>query len=120
MKQKDFNENFCVIYNAVNGMLEHLQLVDDSIPNDMDITKLSIKSIGETLRAVMLNLGTVQNEVNKLYKDEELERACNNQAYDFIMTENLIGRFGLFGHCYPVETYLNKTGLDILEKYKNK
>lgn len=26
----------------------------------------------------------------------------------------------LLGHCYPVETYLNKMGLDILEKHENK
>lgn len=45
------------------------------------------------------------------------EVACKNQAYDFIMTEKLIGRFGLFGHCYPVETYLNKTVDDILAKH---
>ena len=37
-----------------------------------------------------------------------------------IMTEQLSGRFGVFRNCYPVETYLNKTGLDILEKPENK
>lgn len=110
MTQKDFNENFGVLCNAVNGMLEHLQLVDASIPNDMDITKLSIKSIGETLRAVMLNLGTVQNETNRLFENKELEKSFKNQAYDFILTEKLLNRFKLFCSCYPVSAY-DKNGL---------
>ena len=105
MKQKDFNENFCVFYNAVKGVLEHLQLIDDSIPNDMDITKLSIKSIGETLQAVMLNLGTVQNEINKLYKDEELERACKNQAYFFILSSGNFDNFKEYDKKNPLSDF---------------
>ena len=84
-----------------------------------------MQTIAETLQVVHHSLGTVcelsemQEKVHKQTVSKfELEKARKNQAYDFIMTEKLIGRFGLFGHCYPVETYLNKTGLDILESTK--
>lgn len=82
--------------------------------------RTNLESIAESMQTLadMLENQIVFNRDtrNKFAK----EVACKNQAYDFIMTEKLIGRFGLFSHCYPVETYLNKTGLDILEKHENK
>lgn len=117
MTKKDFNENFGVLYNAVNDMFEHLRLVDESIPNDMDITKLSIKSIGETLRAVMLNLSTVQNEVNKLYKDGELERACKNQAYCFILSSGNFDSFKEYDKKTPLSDF-NKSWDKVVHKFE--
>lgn len=117
MKQKDFNENFGVLYNAVNCILEHLQLVDDSIPNVMDITKLSIKSIGEMLQSVMLNLEAVQNEVNKLYEYEELERACKNQAYFFILSIGNFDNFKEYNKKNPLSDF-NKSWDEVVHKFE--
>lgn len=49
---------------------------------------------------------------NKYY----LEKSCKNQAYYFILTENLLNRFNLFCRCYGVEKYKDNTGLDIIGK----
>jgi hypothetical protein len=43
------------------------------------------------------------------------EIACKNQAYDFIATEKLIGRFKTFCECYPTNLYIGLTGVDIMK-----
>lgn len=43
------------------------------------------------------------------------EKACKNQAYDFIATEKLIGRFKTFCECYPLNLYNQLTGADIMK-----
>lgn len=87
----------------------------------------NLQTVAEILQAVHQLLGVVcelSEKQEKAHKQTvskfELEKAYKNQAYEFIMTEQLIGRFGLFMRCYPVETYLNKTGLDILKSPENK
>lgn len=117
---KSLSEN---IANAVSETTKHVEFLAAAYPK----IRTNLQTIAETLQVVHHSLGTVcelsemQEKVHKQTVSKfELEKACKNQAYDFIMTEKLIGRFGLFGHCYPVETYLNKTGLDILEKHENK
>lgn len=108
------------VLNALQEMLltskKHVEFLAANAPE----IRNNLESIAESLQT---GVDILENQIvfnrdtrNKFAK----EVACKNQAYDFIMTEKLIGRFGLFGHCYPVETYLNKTGLDILEKHENK
>lgn len=117
---KSLSEN---IAKAVSGTTKHVEFLAAAYPE----IRTNLQTIAETLQVVHQSLGMVcelsemREKVHKQTVSKfELEKACKNQAYDFIMTENLIGRFGVFRHCYPVETYLNKTGLDILEKHENK
>lgn len=124
------NERFTLNAKVLNQLQEtlltskkHVEFLEANVPE----IRANLQSIAETLETVV---SVLENQiyfnrdnasiVEKLNGKFELEKACKNQAYDFIMTERLIGRFRLFGHCYPVETYLNKTGLDILEKHENK
>lgn len=114
---KSLSEN---IAKAVSETTKHVEFLAAAYPE----IRTNLQTIAETLQVVHHSLGTVCEMQEKVHKQTvskfELEKACKNQAYDFIMTEKLIGRFGLFGLCHPVETYLNKTGLDILEKHENK
>lgn len=117
---KSLSEN---IAKAVSETTKYVEFLADAYPE----IRTYLKTIAEALQVVHHSSGTVcelsemQEKVHKqTVSGFELERACKNQAYDFIMTEKLIGRFGLFRHCHPVETYLNKTVLDILEKHENK
>lgn len=117
---KSLSEN---IAKAVSETTKHVEFLAAAYPE----IRTNLQTIAETLQVVHHSLGTVcelsemQEKAHKQTVSEfELEKACKNQAYDFIITEKLIGRFRLFGVCYPVETYLNKTGLDISEKHENK
>ena len=124
------NERFTLNAKVLNQLQEtlltskkHVEFLAANAPE----IRTNLQSIAETLETVVsvLEKQIYFNRdnaaiVEKLNGKFKLEMACKNQAYDFIITENLIGRFGLFGDCYPVETYLNKTGLDILEKHENK
>lgn len=119
-------ENQKVLNAMQNLVLQSKKHIEFLAANAPEI-RTNLESITESMQtlAVMLENQIYFNRdnaaiVEKLNGKFELEKACKNQAYDFIMTEKLMGRFGLFVHCYPVETYLNKRGLDILEKHENK
>lgn len=107
---KSLSEN---IAKAVSETKKHVEFLAAAYPE----IRTNLQTIAKTLQVVHHSLGTVcelsemQEKVHKQTVSKfELEKAYKYQAYDFIMTEKLIGRFGLFGHCYPVEKYLNKTG----------
>lgn len=117
---KSLSENIAKIVSETTKYVEFLAAAYPEI-------RTNLQTIAETLQLVHHSLGTVcelsemQEKVHEQTVSKfELEKARKNQAYDFIMTEKLIGRFGLFGHCCPVETYLDETVLDILEKHENK
>lgn len=120
MKTTDLIYENQKVLNAMQNLVlqskKHIEFLAANAPE----IRTNLESVAESMQTLadMLENQIVFNRDtrNKFAK----EVACKNQAYDFIMTEKLIGRFGLFGHCYPVETYLNKTGLDILEKHENK
>ncbi len=80
----------------------------------------NLQSIAENLQVVQIMLETVGEMQENVHKQTvsafELERACKNQAYDFILAERLINRFRLFRSCYPVSAYDKKTGCDITRK----
>lgn len=124
------NERFALNAKVLNQLQEtlltskkHVEFLAANAPE----IRTNLQSIAETLDTVV---SVLENQiyfnrdnaaiVEKLNGKFEIEKAYKNQAYDFIMIEKLIGRFRLFVHCYPVETYLNKTGVDILEKHENK
>lgn len=86
--------------------------------------RTNLQNITETLETLETVVSVLENQiyfnrdnaaiVEKLNGKFELEKACKNQAYDFILTERLLNRFKTFCSCYPVSTYNEKTGADIL------
>lgn len=117
---KSLSEN---IAKAVSETTTHVEFLAAAYPE----IRTSLQTIAETLQVVHRSLGTVcelTEKREKVHKQTvskfELEKACKIQVYDFIITENLFDRFRSFRHRYPVETYKNKTELDILEKHVNK
>lgn len=113
---KSLSEN---IAKAVSETTKHVEFLAAAYPE----IRTNLQTIAETLQVVHHSLGTVcelsemQEKGHKqTVSDFELEKACKNQAYDFILTENLLNRFNLFCRCYGVEKYKDKTWLDIIGK----
>lgn len=117
MKTTDLIYQNQKVLNALQEMLltskKHVEFLAVNAPE----IRTSLESIAESLQT---GVDILENQIvfnrdtrNKFAK----EIACKNQAYDFIMTEKLIGRFKTFCSCYPVSTYNEKTGADILAKH---
>lgn len=114
---KSLSEN---IAKAVSETTKHVEFLAAAYPE----IRTNLQAIAETLQVVHHSLGTVcelsemQENVHKQTVSKfEVEKACKNQAYDFILTERLLNRFKTFCSCYPVSTYNEKTGADILAKH---
>ena len=133
METKDLvNQNHAVlnlvyqnqkVLNAMQNLVlqskSHIEFLAAAYPE----IRTNLQTIAESLQVVHHSLGTVcelsetQEKVHKQTVSKfELEKACKNQAYDFILTERLLNRFKLFCSCYPVSTYDKKTGCDIISK----
>lgn len=113
---KSLSEN---IAEAVSETIKHVEFLAAAYPE----IRTNLQTIAETLQVVHHSLGTVcelsemqENAHKQTVQKFELEMACKNQAYDFILTERLLNRFKLFRSCYPVSTYDKKTGCDIISK----
>jgi hypothetical protein len=103
------------VLNALQEMLlqskKHIEFLAANAPE----IRTNLESIAESLQTsvdilenqIVVNLDTR----NKFAK----EVACKNQAYDFIATEKLIGRFKTFCECYPTNLYIGLTGADIMK-----
>lgn len=121
------NERFALNAKVLNQLQEtlltskkHVEFLAANAPE----IRTNLQSIAETLETVV---SVLENQiyfnrdnaaiVEKLNGKFELEKSCKNQAYDFILTERLLNRFKLFCSCYPVSTYNEKTGADILAKH---
>lgn len=105
---KSLSEN---IAKAVSETTKHVEFLAAAYPE----IRTNLQTIAETLQVVHHSLGTVcelsemQENVHKQTVSKfEVEQACKNQAYDFILTERLLNRFKLFCSCYPVSTYDKK------------
>lgn len=105
---------------SLSETTKHVEFLAAAYPE----IRTSLQTIAETLQVVHHSLGTVcelsemQEKVHKQTVSKfELEKAYKNQAYDFILTERLLNRFKTFCSCYPVSTYNEKKGADILEKH---
>lgn len=105
------------VLNALQEMLfqtkKHVEFLATNAPE----IRTSLESIAESLQT---GVDILENQIvfnrdtrNKFAK----EVACKNQAYYFILTERLLNRFKTFCSCYPVSTYNEKTGADILAKH---
>lgn len=105
------------VLNAMQEMLfqtkKHIEFLAAKAPE----MRTNLESIAESLQT---GVDILENQIvfnrdtrNKFAK----EVACKNQAYDFILTERLLNRFKTFCSCYPVSTYNEKNGADILSKH---
>lgn len=112
---KSLSEN---IAKAVSETTKHVEFLAAAYPE----IRTNLQTIAETLQVVPHSLGTVcelsetQEKVHKQTVSKfELEKACKNQAYDFIAAEKLIGRFKTFCECYPTNLYIGLTGVETLQ-----
>ena len=112
---KSLSEN---IAKAVSETTKYVEFLAATYPE----IRTNLQIIAETLQVVHHSLGTVcelsetQENVHKqTVSNFELEKACKNQAYDFILTERLLNRFKTFCSCYPVSTYNEKRVLTFLQ-----
>lgn len=105
------NERFTLNAKVLNHLQEtlltskkHVEFLAANAPE----IRTNLQSIAETLETVV---SVLENQiyfnrdnaaiVEKLKGKFELEKACKNQAYDFIMTEKLIGLFKPFANVTP-------------------
>lgn len=112
---KSLSEN---IAKAVSETTKHVEFLAAAYPE----IRTNLQTIAETLQVVHHSLGTfcelseMQENVHKQTVSKfELEKACKNQAYDFIATEKLIGRFKTFCESYPTNLYIGLTGVEIMK-----
>lgn len=115
MKTTDLLYQNQKVLNALQEMLltskKHVEFLAANAPE----IRTSLESIAESLQT---GVGFLENQIvfnrdtcNKFAK----EVACKNQAYDFIATEKLIGRFTTFCECYPTFLYEHLTGVETLQ-----
>lgn len=112
---KSLSEN---IAKAVSETTKHVEFLAAAYPE----IRTNLQTIAETLQVVHHSLGTVcelsemQEKVHKQTVSKfEFEKACKTQAYDFIITEKLIGSFKTFCECYPTNLYIGLTGVETLQ-----
>ena len=115
MKTTDLFYQNQEVLNAMQEMLlqtkKHVEFLAANAPE----IRTSLESIAESLQT---GVGILENQIvfnrdtrNKFAK----EVACKNQAYDFIVTEKLIGRFKTFCECYPTNLYIGLMGVEIMK-----
>lgn len=103
------------VLNALQEMLlqtkKHVEFLAAGSPE----MRTNLESIAESLQT---GVGILENQI-VFNRDTRIkfakEIACKNQAYDFIATEKLIGRFKTFCECYPTNLYIGLTGVDTMK-----
>lgn len=103
------------VLNALQELLLQTKKHVDFLAANAPEIRTSLESIAESLQT---GCDILENQIvfNRDTRNEfAKEVACKNQAYDFILTERLLNRFKLFCSCYPVCTYNEKTGADIMK-----
>lgn len=115
MKTTDLLYQNQKVLNALQEMLlqtkKHVEFLAANAPE----IRASLESIAESMQT---GIDILENQIvlnrdtrNKFAK----EVACKNQAYDFIATEKLIGRFKTFCECYPTNLNIGLTGVEIMK-----
>ena len=103
------------VLNALQEMLlqtkKHVEFLAAGSPEK----RTNLESIAESLQTGVdiLENQIVFNRDTRIKFAKEI--ACKNQAYDFIATEKLVGRFKTFCECYPTNLYIGLTGVDIMK-----
>lgn len=103
------------VLNALQEMLLHTKEHVEFLAAGSPEIRTNLESIAESLQK---GVDILENQIvfnrdtrNKFAK----EVACKNQAYDFIATEKLIGRFKTFCECYPTNLYIGLTGVEVMK-----
>lgn len=99
------------MHNSVLQSKKHIEFLAANAPE----IRTNLESIAETLQMLADTLKT-QIAFNRRTRFKfAKERARKNQAYGFIATEKLVGRFKSFCETYPTSMYLGLTGVDMLQ-----
>lgn len=103
------------VLNAMQNLVlqskKHIEFLAVNAPE----MRTNLESIAESLQT---GVDILENQI-VFNRDTRIkfakECACKNQAYDFIATEKLIGRFKTFCECYPTNLYIGLTGDEIMK-----
>ena len=115
MKTTDLiSENQRVLNAMKNSVLQSKKHIEFLAANAPEI-RTNLESVAESLQTLadMLKNQIAFNRGTR-YKFVK-ERALKNQAYGFIATEKLGGRFKNFCENYPTNLYIGLTGVDMLK-----
>ena len=98
------------MHKSVLQSKKHIEFLAANAPE----IRTNLESIAESLQvfADMLKDQIVYNRGIRFKFAKE--RARKNQAYGFIATEKLAGRFKAFCEMYPTSMYIGLTGVDML------
>lgn len=103
------------VLNALQEMLLQTTKHVDFLAANAPEIRTSLESIAESLQTgcdILKNQIVFNRDTrNKFAK----EVACKNQAYDFIATEKLVGRFKTFCEAYPTNLYIGLTDVETLQ-----
>lgn len=100
-------ENQKVLNAMQNLVLQSKKHIEFLAANAPEI-RTNLESVADMLENQIVFNRDTRNKFAK-------EVACKNQAYDFIATEKLIGRFKTFCECYPTNLYIGLTGVETLQ-----
>ena len=108
------SENQRVLNAMKNSVLQSKKHIEFLAANAPEI-RTNLESVAESLQTLadMLKNQIAFNRGTR-YKFVK-ERALKNQAYGFIATEKLGGRFKNFCENYPTNLYIGLTGVDMLK-----
>lgn len=115
MKTTDLLYQNQKVLNALQELLlqakEHVEFLAEKAPE----IRANLENVAESMQtgADILENQIVFNRDTRNKFAEEV--ACKNQAYDFIVTEGLIGRFITFCEYCPTYLYIGLTGVEIME-----
>lgn len=107
-------ENQKVLNAMQNLVLQSKKHIEFLAANAPEI-RTNLESVAESMQTLadMLENQIVFNRDTRIKFAKEC--ACKNQAYDFIATEKLIGRFKTFCESYPTNLYIGLTGVETLK-----
>lgn len=103
------------VLNALQEMLLTSKKYVESLVANAPEIRTSLESIAESLQTgcdILENQIVFNRDTRNKFAEEV---ACKNQAYDFIATEQLIGRFKTFCECYQTNLYIDSTGVETLQ-----
>lgn len=107
-------QNQKVLNSMQNLVLQSKKHIEFLAANAPEI-RTNLESVAESMQTLadMLENQIVFNRDTRIKFAKEC--ACKIQAYDFIATEKLIGRFKTFCETYPTNLYIGLTGVDMMQ-----
>lgn len=115
MKTTDLLYQNQKVLNSLQEMLLQSKKHIDFLAAKSPEIRASLESIAESLQT---GVDILENQIvfNRDTRDKfAKEVVCKNQAYDFIATEKLIGRFKTFCESYPTNLYIGLTGVEVMK-----